>query len=460
MKYLKKHTEFFLEKKGIGTAKDNLEVLIRKDGSILKDSKRSTPIGYITGVNRGGFKWIIVDYNWEQNKEDIGEDQSEHEYIAGIDSNGFIVSGEENWKDNKLTYNGKVILDTDGNPWSRTKNPALESIPSSPEYTDLIEYEPIGWVNVKIDDDLIKRVKRFSTPLSRRDGVTGLRNKLRKLSNPNLIRGYKGDDFTKTVQQKISAITLLKYLQELKDKFNPTSSGFLFESFIGGLLDGEVPDDNRKADITHKGDTYQLKFNKWLPDRATIPLVRYYKGPKGDFSKKQERGYKSSHIEAFNDKNFNPTLGHRPNDLFCDYYIIALKQTTKIYIFILNKMDDGNKYSIKQYLTPSGLSIRKLRDDKSKANVLDLKDIDSNLEKIGKDLKESLGSIWNNLSEIEYNVETITTGVDKNKKVVDVYEYESLYKDSKERLKIVESDLDNLSRGMKMEKDNQLRIKF
>lgn len=67
-----------------------------------------------------------------------------------------------------------------------------------------------------------------------------------------------------------------KYLEEIKEKFNATSGGFLFESFITGLLNGKVPDYNSKVDIVgHDGKTtYQVKLVDWMSDNGNIRLFR------------------------------------------------------------------------------------------------------------------------------------------------------------------------------------------
>ena len=448
MRYLKNKNQFLLEKKRLGTRKQKLEKSIKSDGTTVDG-------GYVVNVRRSGeLVDIIVDDKWSYKKYEDGVDQSEHEYIGGIDSNGFIVGlhwGGEGDKYLLDSDGGNVVLDPNGDPWKRTKDPEVEQDkPSVPEYTDLVGDEATGWVNVKIDEELLKRVKRFSLNLSREDGLTGLREKIDYLSRPTKKRARSGETFTQTTQRKISAIILLKYLQEIKDNFNPTTGGFLFESFIGGLLDGEVPDDNRKADVTHKGSTYQLKFVDWMPDKGTIPLVKYYVDENGNHSTKRRdpifknsKKVRSSHITAFDERN----------DLFCDYYVIALKQHTKIYIYMLNSKGPetpygggtrGNKYSISHFLTESGLSISELRKKEKTYSVLDLSTIDSNLEEVGTDLRESLNSIWTNLSEIEYNIETITTGVNKNKETVEADEYESLYSDSTDRLNTIKDDLKRL----------------
>jgi hypothetical protein len=61
----------------------------------------------------------------------------------------------------------------------------------------------------------------------------------------------------------MAVIMLLHYLNEIKDFFNPSAAGFLFESFIAGLIPKSfVADDNGIADIVAEGRKYQIKLYK------------------------------------------------------------------------------------------------------------------------------------------------------------------------------------------------------
>ena len=78
-----------------------------------------------------------------------------------------------------------------------------------------------------------------------------------------------------SVQSKISIITILQYLKEIRNHFNPSSSGFLLEGFLATLIHGEIIKGNRPADIKTSynqldavrfkstggpGTTYQIKL--------------------------------------------------------------------------------------------------------------------------------------------------------------------------------------------------------
>lgn len=457
MKYLKKYKKF--EARVLGTAQRILPTVIKNDGSVADGVK-----GHIINVKwstktqrqpnydevRTGYKEIIVDDEWKYDKKDKNIDQknANHEYIGGIDSNGYLVGF--NWDGNiLLNFQNEPVTKPGGGNWIRNKDindPEQVDIPSEPEHVELSPNEGTGWVNVKIDREVINKVKKYSTNLTKKSGVSGLKERLQKLQNPVGIRGYGSysgsDDFTETIQQKISSLILLKYLQEIKDQFNPTSSGFLFESFIGGLINGTVPDDNSKCDLIGDDGSslFQVKFSNWMGDKGTINLVK----------KRPNLGNHKEQLEEAKRRRFRDNLAENYKNPFCDYYVIALKQHAKVYIYILNvRLPDSNKNSLGYYLANSGVSLAKLRASKKKYE-LDLSKIEDNIDSIGEGLKEILGSIWNNLSEIEYNVESITTGFDKNNSPVKEDDYNDLFKDSEERLKTVSVEINKLKKPLKI----------
>lgn len=426
MKYLKRYNE----------ARELITGLKVLDNIIDNDGKLANRKGYIINVKRGKLTEIIVDDEWSYDTDE-SERNIEHEYIGGIDKNGFLVGF--NFDDNQLlNFDGEIVRDELGDPWKRNKDPKSDDdthIASRPEYNDLISTEGTGWVNVKIDMEVIKKVKRFSISLAKGGGLSSFKERLEKLNNPLDIKANDDDGITQVIQQKISSIMLLKYLQEMKDSFNPTSAGFLFESFIGGLIGGTVPDDNKKADVIGDNgfDTYQIKFVDWGADKGNIKLD-------------------NTRIDAGVDAKGKPKkegIDHRllPKDTLCDYYIIGLKQPTKVYIYILDSsLPDTDVNSLGKYLVKSGISISKIK--LGKPFILDIANLNNKLESISKDLRESLNDIWENLSGIEYNIETITTGVDKDHTVLKDDSIDGLFEDSTSRLIAVNDSLEKLRGSM------------
>ncbi len=143
----------------------------------------------------------------------------------------------------------------------------------------------------------------------------------------------------------------------------------------------------------------------------------------------------------------------RNQNLFCDFYIIGLKQNNKIYIFILH-----GATTLGKYLINSGISLSKLREEVAKGNSrgkegvyfeLNLADLENKIEKVADNLKSSLNTIWTNLSDIEYNVESITTGQDKKGQTIEWTGYEEIFEDCKTKLVQVNDELTNLKGVMK-----------
>jgi hypothetical protein len=119
--------------------------------------------------------------------------------------------------------------------------------------------------DTSIDRDVNEKVYKIMSAL----GVsrnTELKEKLDFLSNPT--QKISATD----VRKQLSAITLLEILKDLIQKFDGSSSGFLFESFLAGLMGGSVIEGNRPSDIyvgnveqktldfTKDGEFYQTKL--------------------------------------------------------------------------------------------------------------------------------------------------------------------------------------------------------
>jgi hypothetical protein len=127
------------------------------------------------------------------------------------------------------------------------------------DYSDLLSSDPTGWVNFKVDMEILKRVKRYSSGLGMgKKGHDSFIGKLEDLNSINYIKNQKRT--IQNIQREMSIIMLLHYIEEIKDFFTPSAAGFLFESFIGGLLpNAKVVSDNTAADIISEGKEYQIK---------------------------------------------------------------------------------------------------------------------------------------------------------------------------------------------------------
>lgn len=450
MKYIKKYTIF--ESKILGTREKYLNSLIDEKGVLHKRK------GFIINVKRNDpltkklkLTVLIVDSEWTYENDTLDKEKNiEHEYIAGIDMNGYIIGFNFDEKTDELKNSkGEVVYQEPGKPWKRNSNIQNYKF-NLPEYSNIIDNSSTGWVNVKIDKEVARKVDRFSKRLSRREGAQALRDKLNKLTNPlGVVIKKELEDYTEITQQKLSALLILKYLEEIKEKFNATSSGFLFESFIAGLLGGNVPDDNSNVDIVSKNGktTYQVKLFDWMSDSGSIRLltpenIEVEEEKDGKIIVKKQRISKN-HLEIWRDRK-----ELKKQKLFCDFYIIGLKQNNKIFIYVISQGDLGN------YLTTSGVSLSKLRDYVMKpgeTNIcfeLNLNDLENKIKDIGDNIKNSLSEIWTNLSEVEYNVESITTGQNKEGGRIEPDDYERLFIESTSRLQLVTNEINGLKNSM------------
>ena len=125
---------------------------------------------------------------------------------------------------------------------------------------DIMKFEnfkvPEGWVNVKIDRQLELRLKSYVDAL---DEYLISTNKMHPTQKHDLFLKIDAlSDINElisdrvSIQTKLSIVTLLQYLKELKNNFNASTSGFLLECFLASLIGAKVKGDYSKFDLTHK----------------------------------------------------------------------------------------------------------------------------------------------------------------------------------------------------------------
>jgi len=342
-------------------------------------------------------------------------------YPAGIDKNGSIVSVD-------VDDDGFVTRKV-GNDYVRIEIPnqvinlygnelnGETQWRTEVDYSFLVPILSTGWVNVKIDMEVLKKVRRYAKSLgTNNNGYNSFISKLediQSISSRTLRYSTSGEilasGFNKkreTIQKEMSVIILLHYINEIKDFFTPGSSGFLFESFLAGFIpNSKVVEDNGFADVTADGISYQMKLYGYLA--SSIPL----------------------------------TLN---NDI--DYYIIGIKHPQKIDIYII----DGDTSA--EVAISNGFSLSRIR---SNPNVIkysfDLLNIEKRIASIAKGLKGSLDVLYSQLSEFQYNIETIITGVDENGDLVaDTNEFEVYKSNAINNIGVMSNELDNLVKSVKV----------
>ena len=130
--------------------------------------------------------------------------------------------------------------------------------------------------------EIVKRVRRYSKAIGTHN--SGYSSFLSKLEEFQRISKFEVKDSKKgakkkrrTIQAEMSVIILLHYINEIKDFFTPSSSGFLFESFIAGLIpNARVKEDNTAADIIVKEGNNTIKYQIKLisADTKYVDLVK------------------------------------------------------------------------------------------------------------------------------------------------------------------------------------------
>lgn len=316
---------------------------------------------------------------------------------------------------------------------------------------DIMKFEnfktPEGWVNVKIDRQLEIRLKSY---------VDALDDYL--ISTNKMHPGNKHDLFLKidaisdmnyelisdrvSIQTKLSIVTLLQYLRELKNNFNASTSGFLLECFLGSLIGAKVKGDFSKFDLTHKilnvGKlTYQIKF--------------YGEG--------------------------NPSDIDWPDDIRkrCDYYILAIKEGNKISVSIFSGKNERDESYMAKFAKPIGRGktarsrgevvrsedvYKKIKDPATgtkreelhtykwitmdpKEDVykrfpfkrtIDLDQIDKIISSCSQSIQDSIKILFDRISEMEYHAESIITGKNLNSVEVSKKKTEEITTDIKNQL--------------------------
>ena len=284
-----------------------------------------------------------------------------------------------------------------------------------------------GWVNIKIDEQLYIRMAKYVTALdtlvSKSKEKYDLYKKIEMLSN---VDKYIKDENI-DIQTKISIITLLQYLNELKDKFNASTAGFLLEGFLASLIHGEKDkNDFGHVDINSSySDLDAVQFNTESGGRG-IKKLKYQ-------------------IKLYKNKGNIKINWKKP----CDYYVICLKNEDKtIDVHILgNDPTDINSY-IGNYLAKPweigvldymqslnsldengdrksdvSLNTNKLYTKKHKFLIrLDVSSstIERLISSCGDSVKKSIGDIYDSLSELHYDVDSLVSGYDKNKRKISI----------------------------------------
>lgn len=247
-----------------------------------------------------------------------------------------------------------------------------------------------GWVNVKSDMEIDQRINRMMVGLG--FGDENLDKKLRFLTQPGHPRYNKpSGSFSEKIQRRISAILVLQYLRELRNEglFDPSMSGFLFEPFMAGLLGGTMPRDYSKFDIVTKNKSYQCKL---YGQDSSVSIKDLHNLPEGDYPTTLLVGYKlsNSSVEVYSIET---------------HY---LRQLT----YRGNPRQSVNRAAL------SGLSNK----GSNFSFTINLSQLDNQIIELLGGVYNDVEDIWEAVSKLHYNLETMFTGITEEGEVSDSIE--------------------------------------
>ena len=309
-----------------------------------------------------------------------------------------------------------------------------------------------GWVNIKIDEQLFIRVAKYvealDTLLDHQRYRYDLYKKLEILSKVDEKLNSSVD-----IQTKISVITLLQYINEIKSQFNPSSAGFLLEGFLAALIHGKKVKGNKAADITGRQtpDIIQNEINPEDEYNTDKYLKTSYKDLEAvEFETESGNNLTKVTYQIKLYKKGNSIKIKMNKDRICDYYVICVKdgegKNSPIDVHILTAGDSNLTYEqnisdnsfIGQYATKvRGVENRNIYMRKTKTkNEISYIELNTNLlrnhsfkvtlktddntinnliSKCAESVKDSIENVYSHLSELHYDVDSLVSGYGKNK---------------------------------------------
>jgi uncharacterized protein YaaR (DUF327 family) len=361
-------------------------------------------------------------------------------YPGGLDKNGTLVGVNFDENNYLLTLGAtesrtRIPIDPESQSKLDTKYQDIEFWNKDVDYIKCVPNISTGWVNVKIDMEVIKRVRRYSAGLVEKEKASDnshltFVSKLKSLDRIS-NRTIKIDNITRQkIQKQMSAIILLHYINEIKTFFTPSAAGLLFESFIGGLIPyAKVTEDNGKADITVPTDDGKIEYQVKLYSTAAQ--------------------YIDIAVNRYDDDSIHPN-----REVPLDYYLICIKKSDEVIIYVLNndptspgyysKFRTSGKNSKSKTFSVNELNNSKLDFRTGTKFILSLTNLEERIKNLGDSLKGCLDELYRLLSQFQYNVETIITGVDQDGKKVSETDFSKHSTDATNNVKSMSEKLDEL----------------
>jgi hypothetical protein len=129
---------------------------------------------------------------------------------------------------------------------------------------------------------------------------------------------------------------------------------------------------------------------------------------------------------------------------FLDHYVICFKYPGRIEIYIIDGDENSKNYCGNFITSGNKSSYTKVKSSYLSPYVVDLLDIDNNIDKISNGLKSVLNVLYSQLSDFQYNVETIVSGVNKEGKLIDNEEFDRYSDLAKSNASSMRNELENL----------------
>jgi len=294
-----------------------------------------------------------------------------------------------------------------------------------------------GWVNIKVDNDMYVRMSRYVSVLDRVlfiKGSTSKEDKYNLFKKVELLSTISSliKDNDIAMKDKVSLITILQYLKELRRHFNDSSSGFLLEGFLAALIHGELKAGRGPVDLEGnnytKPDEEEEDYDDLSKSYAELDVAEFETVPEDQGEKKLK--YQIKLYKAGNNIKVNVIKE-------CNYYVICLKRGGNIDVHILTpkqirsdkfaviqrggKMDDPDKNvriggvnGTKRYVE---LNTTKFENNNFKV-TLQISNLDLLIKESVDTFKDLIDEIYLKLSDLHYDIDSLITGVDKNNKLV------------------------------------------
>src|ERR1035437_1425532 len=114
------------------------------------------------------------------------KDKDNKEYLAGIDKNGKLFTFLPKDAHTNILYKNKPLKSEELNiAWNTTTDYADDTGLTG---INLMSKVPTGWVNIKLDMEVTRKIKRLAVSLLNDISVTAFDEKLKLLSNPLLLK--------------------------------------------------------------------------------------------------------------------------------------------------------------------------------------------------------------------------------------------------------------------------------